>query len=67
MVVSEADGLLVNQDLSNSEGGTFRLLAVYAPTGAERLDFFRRLIFHWNISLSSASNRLKRNLGCAPE
>lgn len=37
------DGRLVFLDVNGSENGTFRLLAVYVPTGADRPDFFRHL------------------------
>ncbi len=39
----DPDGKLVVLDVDGSEGAAFRLVAVYAPTGAGRPDFFRRL------------------------
>ena len=39
----DPNGKLVVLDVRNSEGSAFRLVAVYAPTGAGRPDFFGRL------------------------
>ena len=39
----DPEGKSVVLDVSNGEGDAFRLVAVYAPTGAGRPDFFRRL------------------------
>ena len=39
----DPEGKSVVLDVSNGEGDAFRLVAVYAPTGAGRPEFFRRL------------------------
>lgn len=36
-------GKLVVLDVNSSEGGSLRLVVVYAPTGVGQLDYFRRL------------------------
>ena len=42
-IFKDPEGKLVVLDVNSSEGGAFRLVAAYAPTGAGRPAFFRRL------------------------